>query len=211
MAYNCAQLVIGPPGSGKSTYCLGMKEFLTALGRKVAVVNLDPANSILPYECAIDISELISLSEVMDGLKLGPNGSLVYCMEFLEKNLEWLEKQMDKWRGHYFLFDCPGQVELFTHHQSVRNIAARLQKWNFKVQCIVLTFGNVFCQLLPSISFAWGLQLVAVHLVDSHYCSDPGKFISVLLTSLSTMVQLELPHINVLSKVDLMEQYGKLG
>ena len=55
------------------------------------------------------------------------------------------------------------------------------------------------------------LQLVAVHLVDSHYCSDPGKFISVLLTSLSTMVQLELPHINVLSKVDIMEQYGKLG
>lgn len=55
------------------------------------------------------------------------------------------------------------------------------------------------------------VQLVAVHLVDSHYCSDPGKFISVLLTSLSTMVQLELPHINVLSKVDIMEQYGKLG
>ena len=55
------------------------------------------------------------------------------------------------------------------------------------------------------------MQLVAVHLVDSHYCSDPGKFISVLLTSLSTMVQLELSHINVLSKVDLMEQYGKLG
>ena len=54
-------------------------------------------------------------------------------------------------------------------------------------------------------------QLVAVHLVDSHYCSDPGKFISVLLTSLSTMVQLELPHINILSKVDIMEQYGKLG
>ena len=53
--------------------------------------------------------------------------------------------------------------------------------------------------------------MVTVHLVDSHYCSDPGKFISVLLTSLSTMVQIELPHINVLSKVDLMEQYGKLG
>ena len=55
------------------------------------------------------------------------------------------------------------------------------------------------------------MQLVAVHLVDSHYCSDPGKFISVLLTSLSTMVQVELPHVNILSKVDLMEQYGKLG
>jgi len=55
------------------------------------------------------------------------------------------------------------------------------------------------------------VQLVAVHLVDSHYCSDPGKFISVLLTSLSSMVQVELPHVNILSKVDLMEQYGKLG
>ena len=55
------------------------------------------------------------------------------------------------------------------------------------------------------------LQLVAVHLVDSHYCADPGKFVSILFTSLSTMVQIELPHINLLSKVDLMEQYGKLG
>ena len=161
MSCSYAQLVIGPPGSGKSTYCRGMKEFLSALGRKVAVVNLDPANSILPYECEIDISELISLSEVMDGLKLGPNGSLVYCMEFLEKNLEWLQKQLEKWRGHYFLFDCPGQVELFTHHQSVRNIAAKLQQWNFKVQFSVImhilflilqylifslsTMHNIFC------------------------------------------------------------------
>lgn len=55
------------------------------------------------------------------------------------------------------------------------------------------------------------LQLAAIHLVDSHYCSDPAKFISVLLTSLSTMLQMELPHVNVLSKVDLIESYGKLG
>jgi hypothetical protein len=54
-------------------------------------------------------------------------------------------------------------------------------------------------------------KLVAVHLVDSHYCSDPGKFISVLLTSLNTMLKVELPHVNVLSKIDLIEQYGKLG
>lgn len=47
--------------------------------------------------------------------------------------------------------------------------------------------------------------------MDAHLCSDPGKFISALLTSLSTMVQIELPHVNVLSKIDLMQQYGKLG
>lgn len=54
-------------------------------------------------------------------------------------------------------------------------------------------------------------QLAAVHLVDSHYCTDPGKFISVLCTSLSTMLHVELPHVNVLSKMDLIEHYGKLG
>lgn len=37
-----------------------------------------------------------------------------------------------------------------------------------------------------------------------------GKFVSVLLTSLSTMLHLQLPHINVLSKIDLAEKYGKL-
>jgi hypothetical protein len=47
--------------------------------------------------------------------------------------------------------------------------------------------------------------------VDSHYCSDPSKFISVLLTSLSTMLQIELPHVNVLSKCDLIEKFGKLS
>lgn len=68
------QLVVGPPGSGKSTYCHGMQQFLTALGRKVAVINLDPANDSLPYESAVDIMDLISLEEVMRETSLGPNG-----------------------------------------------------------------------------------------------------------------------------------------
>ena len=55
------------------------------------------------------------------------------------------------------------------------------------------------------------MQLTVVHLVDAHLCSDPGKYVSALLLSLSTMLHLELPHINVLSKIDLIESYGKLG
>lgn len=106
----------------------------------------------------------------------------MYCMEFLEKNMDWLMKQLSSYKDHYFLFDCPGQVELYTHHSSMKNITANLVKY--------------------------GLHLCAVHLVDAHYCSDPGKFISALLLSLSTMLQLELPHINVLSKIDLMVHYG---
>ena len=68
------QLVVGPAGSGKTTYCNGMQQYLTLLGRKTVIVNLDPANNRLPYECAVDISELVSLQEVQENLNLGPNG-----------------------------------------------------------------------------------------------------------------------------------------
>ena len=55
------------------------------------------------------------------------------------------------------------------------------------------------------------LQLAVVHLVDAHHCTDSSKFVSVVMLSLSSMVRLGLPHINVLSKIDLIQQYGKLG
>ena len=50
-----------------------------------------------------------------------------------------------------------------------------------------------------------------LHLCDAHYITDAPKYISVLLLALRAMLQLELPHINVLSKIDLLVQYGELG
>lgn len=151
------QAVIGPPGSGKTTYCLGMQEFLSAIGRKVAVVNLDPANEGIPYQCAVDISELITLADVMENLKLGPNGGLIYCMEYLEANLDWLQEKLAQFKGHYFLFDCPGQVELCTHHSSLRNIFAQLAKWNFRVWLV--RWGMAALQAF--VSGPWGSPCTA--------------------------------------------------
>ncbi|KJE98239.1 Gpn2 protein [Capsaspora owczarzaki ATCC 30864] len=185
------QLVIGPPGSGKSTYCRGVQEHFHARrphARTVHVVNLDPANDALPYTPAVDVSDLVRLPEVMERLKLGPNGALIYCMEFLQQNFDWLCAKLEPLctDDAYFLFDCPGQVELYTHNDAVKELTQKLDK-------------------------ALKFRLAAVHLVDSHYCSDPAKFISVLLTSLATMLQIELPHVNVLSKIDLIERYGQLA
>jgi len=53
-------------------------------------------------------------------------------------------------------------------------------------------------------------RLAAVHLFDSHLCSEPGKYTNVLLLSLTTMMHLKLLHINVLSEMDLIESYGEL-
>lgn len=120
----------------------------------------------------------------MTEYNLGPNGGLIFCMEYLEKNLDWLLTKLDAFPGHYFIFDCPGQVELYTHHDSMCNIVAQLQKRGFRI--------------------------TSVHLVDSFYCNSPSNYIAALLVSLSTMLQLELPHVNVLSKIDMVEKFGKL-
>lgn len=37
------------------------------------------------------------------------------------------------WAEDYVLFDCPGQVELYTHHESLRNIFYRIQKLGYRV------------------------------------------------------------------------------
>jgi len=110
---------------------------------------------------------------------------MLYCMEYLETNLDWLESRLNELgKDAYILFDIPGQVELGTNHESLKRIIQRLSKIGFR--------------------------LAAVHLCDAHYVTDAAKYVSVLLLSLRTMLQLELPHINVLSKIDLLSQYGDL-
>ena len=164
MAYFC-QLVIGPPGCGKSSYCGVMQEFLKATGRGVSIVNLDPANDSLLYKCDIDISELITLEDAMEKLKLGPNGGLIYCMEFLEKNIDWLRDKMNSSEDKYFLLDCPGQVELFTHHQSVKNVALKLQEWNFKVSEKFISY--LFYSLCSSSQYIWWMLIFVAILGNS--------------------------------------------
>lgn len=133
------QLVVGPPGSGKSTYCYGLHQFLTALNRPVLIVNLDPAAPHPPYPSSISITSLISLEDAMSAHGLGPNGAMLYCLEYLEKNLDWLEEELERamgemgWTGErrgeaFVVFDTPGQVELSTDHGSLKRIVRALEK-----------------------------------------------------------------------------------
>jgi hypothetical protein len=111
-----------------------MQQFMSAIGRKCSVVNLDPANDQTSYPCAIDVRDLIKLEDIMEEDSLGPNGGVLYALEELEQNIEWLEEGLSELGEDYVLFDCPGQVELYTHHSSLRNIFFRLQKLGYRVR-----------------------------------------------------------------------------
>ncbi len=74
-------------------------QFMSAIGRKCSVVNLDPANDKTSYPCALDIRDLVTLDEIMAEEELGPNGGTLYAIEELENNFEWLEKGLSKLGG----------------------------------------------------------------------------------------------------------------
>ena len=131
------EIVVGSPGSGKSTYCYGKHQLFTALNRPISIVNLDPANDNIPYPCAIDIASLITLQDAMTEHGLGPNGGMLYCMEYLEANYDWLEDRLEELgKEAYVLFDLPGQVELSTNHNSLKRIIERLGKNGFRVRVV---------------------------------------------------------------------------
>jgi GPN-loop GTPase len=208
------QAVIGPPGryaitcalvwrgdiphiythfftSGKTTYCNGMQQYLTLLHRPTYVMNLDPANDVLPYFHAdFDIGhEVIDLVTIMDESKLGPNGGLMYCMEYLEAHgdavIGKIKTGTAQTQTNYILIDLPGQIELYTHSTCIRNFLHKLVK-------------------------ALDVRLTVVQLIDSVYCTDVTKFLSAALLGTTTMIRLELPAINVLSKIDLLQTYESL-
>ncbi|CEM00756.1 unnamed protein product [Vitrella brassicaformis CCMP3155] len=175
------QVVIGPAGCGKSTYCAALTKHAECSGRLLRCVNLDPAAEEFEYPCAIDVRELVTLEDVMEESNLGPNGGLVFAMEYLIDNFDWLQSELDQFGDdEYFLFDCPGQIELYNHLPIMRQLVDKLQTLDFR--------------------------LCGVCCLDVSFITDIPKFIAGSLMALSAMVQLELPHVNVLTKCDLLEE-----
>lgn len=141
-------------------------------------MNLDPAANPDEYEPVIDIKDLISLEDVMTDLEYGPNGGLVYCFEYLLENMDWLEEELGGFEDDYLIIDCPGQIELYTHHPFLPTLVQNLQRLNIRV--------------------------CATYLIESQFMEDKYKFFSGVLSAMSAMVNLEIPWINVMSKMDLV-------
>ncbi|KAJ2906079.1 hypothetical protein MKZ38_003116 [Zalerion maritima] len=176
-------MVIGPAGAGKSTFCTALLTHLNLNRRSAFYVNLDPAAENFEHTPDLDIKELISVEDVMEDLHLGPNGGLVHCFEFLLENLDFLTEALDSLTEEYMIvFDMPGQIELYSHMPLIPTLVRHLSR-------------------------AGGLdiRLCATYLLESTFMTDRSKFFAGTMAAMSAMVALELPHINVFSKMDLVK------
>jgi hypothetical protein len=151
--------------------------------RSCFYVNLDPAADDFAYEPDLDIKDLISLEDVMEEMSLGPNGGLIYCFEFLLENLDFLTTAIEPLSEEYLiLFDLPGQIELYTHIPLLPRLVQHLGR-----------MGSL------------NISLCATYLLEATFVIDKAKFFAGTLSAMSAMIMLELPHVNILSKTDLVK------
>jgi len=118
---------------------------------------------------------------------LGPNGGLIYCFEFLLENLDFLSDALDPLTEDYLIIiDMPGQIELYTHIPILPALVKHLT-----------TTGSL------------DIRLCAAYLLEATFVVDRAKFFAGTLSAMSAMIMLEVPHINIMSKMDLVK--GQVG
>lgn len=123
----------------------------------------------------------------MEEMGLGPNGGLIYCFEFLLENLDFISEALDPLTEEYLIIiDMPGQIELYTHIPILPALVKHLT-----------TSGSL------------DIHLCAAYLLEATFVVDRAKFFAGTLSAMSAMIMLEVPHINILSKMDLVK--GQIG
>jgi len=170
--------MIGTAGSGKSTLTGAFQEWCNRHGYDAIAINLDPGALRLPYEPEVDAREWISLNEVMKEYNLGPNGAQVVCADMLALNAKELEERINEYRADYVLLDTPGQLELFVFRSTGKVIVEQLNKENS----------------------------LLVFIIDPSLATTPTNFISQLMLSATTQFRLTIPLVNVLSKIDIVDE-----
>jgi GTPase SAR1 family protein len=175
---------MGPAGAGKTTFCNALIQHCQTTRRSCFYVNLDPAAESFQYDPDLDIRELVTLEDVMEELGLGPNGGLIYCFEFLLQNQDFLTESLDPLSEEYLIiFDMPGQIELYTHVPLLPSLVQFLSR-----------------------AGPLNINLCAAYLLESTFVVDKAKFFAGTLSAMSAMLMLEMPHVNILTKMDQVRE-----
>lgn len=112
------------------------------------------------------------------------HSSLSGCgFRFLLENLDFITEAIDPLTEEYLIIiDMPGQIELYTHIPVVPTLVRHLTR-----------------------SGALNVNLCAAYLLESTFVVDRAKFFAGTLSAMSAMIMLEIPHVNILSKMDLVK------
>ena len=167
---------VGTAGSGKSTLVKAYKDWLDSTGTESITINLDPGVDMLPYDADVDIRDWVALDEVMAEFNLGPNGAQVVASDLMAVNIGKMKEVVDDYTETYALVDTPGQLELFAFRESSRAIVDSFGKENSMV----------------------------VYLSDPMLCRSSNGFISNMVLASLVQFRLELPIINILTKIDVL-------
>jgi GTPase SAR1 family protein len=86
--------------------------------------------------------------------------------------MDWLEEEVGEYEDDYLIIDCPGQIELYTHHPFLPTLVKNLQRL--------------------------GMRTSAVYLLESQFMEDKYKFfrcvIGLLFRLLAQQFCICLPH-----------------
>ena len=169
---------VGTAGSGKSTLVKAYKDWLDSTGTESITITLDPGVDMLPYDADVDIRDWVALDEVMAEFNLGPNGAQVVASDLMAVNIGKMKEVVDDYTETYALVDTPGQLELFAFRESSRTI--------------VNAFGKE--------------DSMVVYLSDPMLCRSSNGFISNMVLASLVQFRLELPVINILTKIDVLTE-----
>jgi GPN-loop GTPase len=173
--------VTGTAGSGKSLLTSSLVSWYREKSQDAIAVNLDPGVLSLPYDPDVDIRNSIDFQQIMVDYSLGPNGALIFANDLIASKLATIQEEMESTNADFAIVDTPGQIELFAFRDSGPYIAKGLQ-----AESKALLF-----------------------LMDAVVASTPASFLSLLLLSISVQLRMEMPQLNVLSKVDLAKESAR--
>jgi len=168
--------IIGTAGSGKSRLTAAYSEWLKLSKQDVAIVNLDPGVSTLPYSPEVDVRDYVDVGNIMEEYNLGPNGALIMAADLIADQIEPISKEIEELQADIILVDTSGQMELFAFRASGPYIASELTKEN----------------------------KVIVYLFDAVFSVNPLNYVSNLFLSSAVYNRFLLPQVHLLSKCDLL-------
>ncbi|KAJ2777126.1 hypothetical protein GGI15_004612 [Coemansia interrupta] len=172
-------IMIGMAGSGKTTLMQRINAYLHEQNKAPYVVNLDPAVSKLPFQANIDIRDTVDYKQVMSEYNLGPNGGILTSLNLFTTKLDQVVSLVEKRASttKYFLYDTPGQIEIFT--------------WSASGAIITNTLAATY-------------PTVVVYVVDTPRTASPATFMSNMMYACSILYKTQLPFLVAFNKTDVV-------